>query len=271
LRALDPAEDAELLAVDTRGDRQQEQPVWEIGGQGVFVKEVQAAVLDGRADVAVHSAKDLPSQPSDGLVLAAVPVRADPRDVLVGTRLADLGPGAVIATGSVRRRAQLAWLRPDLTFTSLRGNISTRLGKIPRGGAVVMAKAALDRLDLSPDVVDVLPVESMLPQVAQGALAVECRVGDERVLNSLTAIDNASAHVCVDGERAFLARLGGGCDLPVGAYAQVVGPGVIHIEGMLASPDGRVVLRAARAGEPSVGAELADQLLDSGGRELIVP
>jgi hydroxymethylbilane synthase len=262
--------DAELVIVDTAGDRRQDRPLWEIGGQGVFVKEVQAAVLDGRADAAVHSAKDLPSLSPDGLTIAAVPARADPRDVLVGTCLADLAPGAPVATGSVRRRAQLAWLRPDLTFPGLRGNIATRLSRIPAGGAVVMAAAALDRLGLTPEVVDVLDPDVMLPQVGQGAIAVEAGTGDQATRARLAAVDDPAAHAALLAERAFLARLGGGCDLPAGAFTVVDPGGRMTVRAVLASLDGRVLLRSARTGTdgPAMGAALAEELLAAGGRAL---
>ena len=266
--------ETELVVVDTTGDRRTDAPVWEIGGQGVFVKEVQAAVLEGRADAAVHSAKDLPSQPAEGLTIAAVAPRADPRDVLVGARLKDLEPGAPIATGSVRRRAQLAWLRPDLTFLSLRGNIATRLGRIPPGGAVVMAAAALDRLGLQPDVVDVLEPSVMLPQVGQGAIAVECRTGDAATLERLGPAGDGPASTALAAERGFLARLGGSCDLPVGAYATLLADGHLHVDGLLASLDGRSVLRSGLTGpaaDPAaLGAALADGLLGAGGRSLLL-
>jgi hydroxymethylbilane synthase len=262
----------ELVLVATSGDQRQDVPVWEMGGQGVFVKEVQAAVLDGRADVAVHSAKDLPSSTPAGLVLAAVPVRADPRDALVGARLDDLAPGAAIATGSVRRRAQLAWLRPDLTFVGLRGNVPTRVDRVPPGGAVVVAAAALERLGLLDRAAEVLTVETMLPQVGQGAIAVECRAGDLAVRAALEAIDAPEARVAVTAERAFLARLGGGCDRPLGAYARQPSPGGLHVEGLLASADGRVLLRSSVSGPTTaaaeLGAALAEQLLAGGGAAL---
>ncbi len=276
LRAVRPDLPVELVVVETVGDRRQDRPVWELGGQGVFVKEVQAAVLEGRADAAVHSAKDLPSRTAPGLLLAAVPVRADPRDVLVGSALQDLAPGARVATGSVRRRAQLAWLRPDLTFTSLRGNIATRLSRVPAGGAIVMAAAALHRLDLAPPVFEMLDPSVMLPQVAQGAIAVECRRADDAGRSLLEAIDDPGAAACVRAERAYLARLGGGCDLPVGAYAVPVGDGAgsdLRVEALLASLDGRVVLRSVAVGPAgsaeALGAGLAEELLDRGGRTLL--
>lgn len=261
--------------METSGDRRQDVPVWEMGGQGVFVKEVQQAVLDGRADLAVHSAKDLPSITAPGLLLACVPERDDPADALVGSTLAGIPPGGTVATGSVRRRAQLAWLRPDLTFTGLRGNIATRLSRSSPDQVVVVAVAALRRLGLAHRADEVLAPELVIPQVAQGALAVECRAGDEGAIELLSAIDDRRAHRAVDAERGFLARLEGGCDLPVGALAHEDDEGRITVNGLLASPDGHVVLRAQVAGgagdDPgSVGARLADYLLDdAGGRDLL--
>jgi hydroxymethylbilane synthase len=267
----------ELVLVETSGDRRQDIPVWEMGGQGVFVKEVQAAVLDGRADLAVHSAKDLPSAPTPGLTLAAVPVRADPRDALVGAGLDDLVPGAPVATGSVRRRAQLAWIRPDLTFTGLRGNIATRLSRVPAGGAMVVAVAALERLGLLSRATQILAPDVMLPQVGQGAIAVECGHGQRATLDLLSVIDDRTAHAALDVERAFLARLGSGCDLPVGAYARVDEPtGALVVSGLMASGDGRVVLRASDrriapdlAGRVGLGQGLAEALLAAGGADLL--
>ncbi|HEX2039169.1 MAG TPA: hydroxymethylbilane synthase [Acidimicrobiales bacterium] len=256
-------EEVELVVVETTGDRRQDVPIHEMGGTGVFVKEVQAAVLDGRADFAVHSAKDLPAQPTEGLVLAAVPERGDPRDALVGSRLDDLPPGARVATGSVRRRAQLAGLRPDLTFSELRGNIDTRLRKAAAFDAVVMAAAALQRLGREAHVAEVLDVEVMVPQVGQGALAVECRPGDEE---RFAAVEHAPTRRAVDAERAFLAELGGGCNLPVGAYAAVAEDGSLSIEGLLASLDGHVVLRARGTDGAAVARHLLD---DCGGRDLL--
>ncbi|HIL45897.1 MAG TPA: hydroxymethylbilane synthase, partial [Acidimicrobiia bacterium] len=188
LAHTNPEVQIETVVVETTGDQNQTTPLHQMGGQGVFVKEVQAAVLDGRADFAVHSAKDLPAAATPGLVLAAIPERADPRDVLVGARWADLPAGAIIATGSVRRRAHLAHLRPDLNFAELRGNIATRLEKAADFAAIVMAKAALDRLGLTPAVVDVLPPEVLLPQVGQGALAIECRTDDAAAATLLASI-----------------------------------------------------------------------------------
>jgi hydroxymethylbilane synthase len=276
LRIARPEFAVELIIVETTGDSRQDIPISDLGGQGMFVKEVQAAVLARRADIAVHSAKDLPSVTAPGLVLAAIPPRADPRDALVGSSLAGLPPGALVATGSARRRAQLAWLRPDLTFVGLRGNMATRLERVPARGAIVVAAAALDRLGWSARAAEVLDVSVMLPQVGQGAIGVECRADDDRALTALAAIDNREARLAVETERAFLARLGGGCTLPVGAYAQVVPSGAgLAVEGLLASTDGRVVLRASREAAASVasgrvaGAAVAEDLLRAGGSGLI--
>ena len=273
LRRSHPGLDVELVIVETLGDRRQDIPIWEIGGQGIFVKEVQSAVLAGRADIAVHSAKDLPSVTAPGLDLAAFPGRDDPRDALVGAPLAALAPGARVATGSVRRRAQLAAARPDLELVGLRGNIATRLERIPPGGAVVLAAAALNRLGLAGRAAEVLDVERMVPQVAQGALAVECRAGDEPVATLLAAIDDPAVRVTVEAERAFLARLGSGCDLPVGAHAVLAGGDVI-ITGLIAAPDGSVVIRDRRSGPAAtataLAVALADHLVhDLGGKALL--
>ena len=242
---------AELVVIETTGDQRADEPLHAIGGTGVFVKEVQAAVLAGQADVAVHSAKDLPAQSFSGLVLAAIPERADPRDALVGSTLADLPTGAVVATGSVRRRAQLAHLRPDLGFAELRGNIHTRLERAAGFDAIVVAAAALDRLDLSSRIAERLDPAVMVPQVAQGALAVECRVDDQATLAQLQTINDPTAERAVVAERAFLAELGSGCSLPIGAYAQIEGPDVV-ITGILSSYDGRVVYRETVRDERAV-------------------
>ncbi|MDQ1498597.1 MAG: hydroxymethylbilane synthase [Actinomycetota bacterium] len=264
--------DVELVVVSTTGDQRADVPIWTIGGTGVFVKEVQQAVLEGRADLAVHSAKDLPSETAAGLVLAAVPERADPRDALVGARLDDIPAGGRIGTGSVRRQAQLAALRPDLRFESLRGNIETRVAKALDFDAVVVALAALERLGLAAKAAEVLEPARMLPQVAQGALAVECRAGDDATAARLAALDHPAARRAVEAERAFLRRLGGGCDLPCGALAEARGDGTVAIEVLLATLDGKAVLRVAHEGaEPeAVGTEAARILLDErGGRDLL--
>lgn len=258
----------EPLVVQTTGDQRLDVPIHEIGGKGVFVKEVQAAVLDGRTDFAVHSAKDLPSITPEGLFLASVPARADARDALIGSRLDDLAAGAVVATGSVRRRAQLANARPDLVFAELRGNIGTRLLKAADFDAIVMAAAALDRLHQDVEVVERLSPSMMLPQVGQGALAIECRDDDVEMIELLRTIEDNDARVCVDAERGFLQELGGDCDLPAGAYA-TLHPDGIEVTAMLASADGSTLVResvvVAESNGPEAGAALARLLRDDRG------
>jgi hydroxymethylbilane synthase len=271
----EPGLEVEAVVVETSGDRQRDVPIWELGGKGVFVKEVQAAVLEGRADVAVHSAKDLPSLTPDGLVIGAVPERADVRDALVGSTLADLAPGATVASGSLRRRAQLAHARPDLRFEGLRGNIATRLVRVEQAdvAAVVMAAAALDRLGLSERIAERLDPDVMLPQVGQGALAVECRADDTDTRCLLDRIEHTPSRRAVDAERGFLAELGGDCSVPAAAHATLAGDR-LRVRALVASADGRTVLRHELAGPASSGAALgrsvARQLLDDqGGAELL--
>jgi hydroxymethylbilane synthase len=263
LRSVHPNVEIEPVIVETTADRRLDIPIAAMGGKGVFVKEVQAAVLDGRAELAVHSAKDLPSTTVEGLLLAGVPLRADPRDALVGTSLADLAPGAHVATGSARRRVQLAHLRPDLRMSGLRGNIATRLGRVGEFDAVVMAKAALDRLELSPPVVDVLDADVLVPQVGQGTLAVECRADDHDLVALLEAITDPDSRRTLDAERAFLAELGGDCNLPAGAHA-VADNGRVRLTGVLASTDESVLRRLTLEGADgeATGRELARRLLD---------
>lgn len=260
-----------LVEIETVGDRRRDRPIEALGAPGAFVREVQAAVLEGRADVAVHSAKDLPSASAAGLTLAAVPERQDPRDVLVGATLSSLGSGAAIATGAPRRRAQLAWLRPDLRFVALRGNIGTRLGRVPPGGAVVVAAAALERLGLHPETSQRLSADQLLPQAGQGALALECRSGDEATKDALGGIDCQDAHRCYLAERAVLAALGAGCEAPVGALATVEEDGTLLLTGVLASRDGHsLVRRRARGREAAaLGGEVARALAQAADARLM--
>jgi hydroxymethylbilane synthase len=263
--------EVELVIVTTTGDARTDVPIHALGGTGIFVKEVQQAVLDDRADIAVHSAKDLPASAApDGIVLAAVPERVDPRDALVGSTLAALPTGALIATGSVRRRAQLASHRPDLTFAELRGNVPTRLERAGNFDAIVVAAAALARLEVADRATEILEPSVMLPMVGQGALAVECRTDDAETRDRLAAIDDTRAHAAVGAERAFLAQLGGGCELPCGALA-TVDAGVVVIDALLASLDGRIVLRSTgRSASPvTAGLDAANDLFEHGGRMLL--
>ena len=264
--------EVELLPLSTTGDRQLEWSLEQEGGKGLFTKELETALLEGRADLAVHSAKDLPALTPDGLLLAAVPERGDPRDALVGCRFVDLPDGARVATGSIRRRAHLAHRRPDLHFEPLRGNIATRLARASDFDAIVVAQAALDRLGLVPDVVDPLDPGILLPQVAQGALAVECRSDDTATSTLLAGIEDPIARRTVDAERGFLAELGAGCDLPVAAHARVLDDGSVELTGALSSPDGSTLLLETRQGaDPeALGRSVARHLLDErGGASLL--
>ncbi len=251
--------DVELTFVETSGDALQHVPLHSIGGLGVFVKEVQVAVLDGRADLAVHSAKDLRSTPEEGLLLAAFCQRRTAADALVGSRLSDLARGATVATGSVRRRRQIGRARPDLQFDELRGNIHTRLAKIPVDGAIVIAVAALEILDLTDRIAEVLDPAVFIPAVGQGCVAVECRADDDEVAAALAGIDHAATRREVEIERAFLAELGSGCSMPVGAHVDGlelhtflagVGSGIIVSETIELTgdtkPDREIARRAAR-------------------------
>lgn len=243
IRAHRPEIDVELVLVDTTGDQRADVPLHQIGGQGVFVKEVQQAVLDGRADVAVHSAKDLPSENVAGLTIAAFTERRSPHDALIGRSLDELALGATVATGSVRRRAQIAALRPDLSFVELRGNIPTRLEKIPVDGAIVMAVAALEVLGLTDRIAQVLDIELCVPMVGQGCVAVEARTDDVVVRDVLRTIDHSVTRRAVEAERAFLAELGAGCSLPVAAHLD--DQGVFHA---FMARDGDVVQLAGSIG-----------------------
>jgi hydroxymethylbilane synthase len=273
LTQASPGLSVEPVVVRTEGDRRNSEPLGEIGGQGVFVKEIQQAVLEGRADVAVHSAKDLPPSTPPGLVLAAVPVRGDVRDALVGSTLTALGPGARVATGAARRRAQLANLRPDLCFVEARGNIETRVAKANGGGAdaVVVAAAALERLSITSQAAEILSTLVMLPQVGQGAIALECLADADPLLALLALVDDRASHLAVIAERTMLAALGASCSLPVGGWAEPDGEGLL-LRGMVASADGRIVLHAeGRGADPeALGAELAARLLVDCGADRVL-
>jgi hydroxymethylbilane synthase len=218
ITTLSGGEQVELVFVETLGDQMPDVPLHAIGGQGVFVKEVQHAVLNGHADIAVHSAKDLPSISTPGLIVGAWCERRDARDALVGSRIDDLKYGATVATGSVRRSKQLSTLRPDLRFTDLRGNIQTRLMKIPEGGAIVMAVAALQVLNLTEKIAEILDPNVVVPMIGQGCVAVECRADDLQTRELLGLVDHPLTRRAVEIERMFLAELGAGCSMPVGAY-----------------------------------------------------
>lgn len=266
----------QLVEVTTRGDVSSA-PLTQIGGTGVFVSALREALLEGRVDLAVHSLKDLPTAPAPGLVVAAVPARADARDVLVtadGRGLAALPPGSRVGTGSPRRAAQLRALGLGLDVVDVRGNVDTRLEKVRAGGldAVVLARAGLARLGRGAEVAEVLEPDAVMPAPGQGALAVECRADDVATRQVLTLLDDAGTRACVEAERALLAGLQAGCTAPVGALARLDGE-LLELTAVVASPDGSALLReSARGGRSdaaSVGARLAARLLDLGAAGLV--
>jgi hydroxymethylbilane synthase len=256
---------AELVVIATEGDVRLDVALSELAGRGVFTKEIQSAVLAGRADVAVHSAKDLPATTPDGLVLASVPERADPADGLVGRPLGVLAPGATVATGAPRRRALLLSERPDLNVVGVRGNVATRLEAVASGrvDALVVAVAALERLGLADQIAERLDPQHFVPQVGQGALALEC-VPDSDAHDALRAIDDPTAHESLRAERSYLDALGAGCELPGGAHA-IVGPDDVTVRGVLMTEDGTHVVRGVVVDvDPArAGRALAEQLRNS--------
>lgn len=259
----------------TEGDRILNRPLPEIGGKGVFTQELEEALISGKVQAAVHSLKDLPVEQPPGLVVGAVPARGETRDVLVsayGYSLEGLPLGAKVGTSSLRRAAQLRALRPDLNIESLRGNIDTRIRKAMdrHYDAILLAGAGVVRLGLEKYVTQWLPLSIMLPAPGQGALAVQCRVDDEETISYLSAIDDRQAHLCTQAERTFLAALGGGCAVPVAAFAQIQGE-MVELQGMIASEDGRRVIRCVSKGTDAqqVGELCAQQALSQGARALL--
>ncbi len=277
LRPIVAPRPVELIHVQTEGDRDQAASLAHIGGRGVFTKEIERALLDGRVEVAVHSLKDLPTQPVEGLVLAAIPPRGTSGDVLVAvhvSRFDGLPQGARVATGSLRRRAQLLHRRPDLQLADIRGNVETRLRKLREDGydAVVLAQAGLDRLGLTGVITEILDAAWMLPAVGQGALGIECRSDDSVTRQLLARLDDPATRSAVEAERALLYHLGGGCQVPLGALAQVNGDTLTLRAAVLAMDGSRRI-----AGEESgpgadaatVGERLASRLRDQGAAELL--
>ncbi len=263
VEALDEGISVDLRIVSTKGDRVQDRPLHEVGGKGLFTAELESALREGSIHLAVHSLKDLPTEDADGLVVAAVVQRADPRDVLVGASLEGLSEGARVGTGSARRRVQLLAARPDLEVVGIRGNVDTRVRKAQEGevDAVVLAEAGLARLGLD---VERHPLDPSLciPAPGQGVLAVQCAWTNATVRDLLRQIEHAATRLCINAERAFLARLGGGCSVPAGAYA-TLHRGEMTLRAMLADSAGvpRVVSLSGGAEDAvELGEQAADQL-----------
>jgi hydroxymethylbilane synthase len=276
LRAQDPALEVRLHEVVTKGDRILDVPLADVGGKGLFVKEIEDALLAGDAEIAVHSMKDLPALVAEGLVVAAVPQREDPRDALCSPRwktLDALPPGAKVGTSSLRRAAQLKAMRPDLELQMVRGNVETRLRKASEGlDAVVLAYAGLRRLGLAAHATHVFSPEQMLPAVAQGALALEARAADTETMRRLAALEHPETRVRTEAERGFLARIEGGCQVPIAGHATLEG-GAVVLRALVASLDGRRIVRGERRGPAEdarrMGEALAEELLSRGGDAIL--
>ena len=276
LRGNEPGLDVRLHELVTRGDKILDVPLADVGGKGLFVKEIEDALLAGDAEIAVHSMKDLPALLAEGLVIAAVPEREDPRDALCSPRwktLDRLPKGAKVGTSSLRRSAQLKALRPDLEMHMVRGNVETRLRKASEElDAVVLAYAGLRRLGLAEHATQVLSADEMLPAVAQGALALEARASDAATLKRLAALEHPETRIRIEAERGFLARIEGGCQVPIAGHARVEGAKVV-MRALVASLDGKQVIRAERsapvADARKLGVALAEELLSRGAAAIL--
>ena len=277
LEEAHPDLDVILLPMSTRGDVILDTPLAKIGGKGLFVKELEVAMLEGRADLAVHSMKDLPVEFPPGLELFAICEREDPTDAFVSNqyaRLEDMPDGAIVGTCSLRRQCQIAERFPQLKIKDLRGNVQTRLRKLDDGefDAIILASSGLVRLELEDRIRARLAPEVSLPANGQGALGIECRSNDERVQSLLKCLEHETTRVCVLAERAMNRRLQGGCQVPIGAYAELDGD-QITLRGLVGSPDGRTVIRGeirgASSDPDSLGTALAEELLARGAGEIL--
>jgi hydroxymethylbilane synthase len=275
LEAARPGLSTEVRAIVTHGDRTQAsgEPLPAIGGKGLFTAELEQALRDGAIDLAVHSLKDLPTEAVDGIALGAVCLREDVRDCLVsrGGVLHELPAGAVLGTSSLRRSAQLRALRPDLEVRSIRGNVETRIRKVHEGDydAALLAAAGIARLGLEHEVAEWLDADVLVPAPGQGALAVQCRADDAATLELLAAVDDPAARAATTAERTFLRALGAGCTAPVAAYGSTSGDAV-HLDGLVASPDGREVVRVSGTGEPEeLGERLARDARHAGAEAIL--
>ncbi len=268
-RLAELGEETRLEIIKTTGDKIQDVPLAQVGGKGLFTKEIEEALLDGRIDLAVHSLKDMPAEVPDGLAITAIPEREDPRDALVG---APLGAGVRVGTSSLRRSAQLHALGIGIKIEMLRGNVDTRIRKLDEGqyDTIVLAAAGLRRLGLADRIREMLPIELMCPAVGQGALAIETRCDAGCAEQVARKLDHAETRTTVTSERALLATLGGGCQVPIGGYATLQ-DGLVHLRAIVASPDGSRIIRGESFGRDpaAVGDELGATLLDQGAREIL--
>ena len=277
LQAEHPGLQVELLTMSTQGDRVLDSPLAKIGGKGLFVKELELAMLEDRADIAVHSMKDVPAELPEGLGIGAILEREDPRDAFVSSRfssIGDLPQGASVGTSSLRRQCQLRAARPDLKILDLRGNVGTRLSKLDDGqyDAIVLACAGLRRLGLEQRIACAISPDEMLPAIAQGVIGIECRLDDERVAELIKTLAHPETGLRTRAERAMNAALAGGCQAPVAGYSELR-EGVIELRGLVGWPDGHEIIRAEISGPPeqaeSMGRQLAEDLLARGGRPIL--
>ena len=277
LMACHPGLTVTLVPMVTRGDIILDTPLAKVGGKGLFVKELELALLEDRADIAVHSMKDVPVEFPQGLGLVTICEREDPRDAFVSNHYAcmdDLPAGSIVGTSSLRRQCQIAQRRPDLVIRSLRGNVGTRLSKLDNGDydAIILAVAGLKRLELDARIRQPMPPEESLPAVGQGAVGIECRLDDAQNRALLAPLNHDETAIRVCAERAMNMRLEGGCQVPIGSYAELV-DGELWLRALVGSPDGRETVRGERRGKPEdaekMGIELADELLDNGAREIL--
>ncbi len=277
LREAHPGLVVELVPMTTQGDRILDRSLASVGGKGLFIKELEVAMAEGRADIAVHSMKDVPTDMPPGMTLAAMLTRADPHDAFVSLRHASfssLPQGARVGTSSLRRQCQLKYARPDLELLTLRGNVETRLRKLQEEqyDAIVLAAAGLIRLGLENRITHRFDIEQFVPAVGQGIIGIECRSDDARSIELVRALNDTLAWQCCEAERAFALRLQGSCQSPIAGYSQIQG-GQIQLRGVVGSPDGQEIYRGVHSGAvadlQSVGTALADRLLDAGARTLL--
>ncbi len=278
LQAIAPELEIRLNVIKTKGDIILDVPLAKVGGKGLFVKEIEEALLNGEADLAVHSMKDVPMELPQGLLLGCVPPRENPTDCLLSCQygsVAALPQNACVGTSSLRRQAQLLAQRPDLRIESLRGNVDTRLRKLREGvyDAIVLASAGLNRLELTAPCMHSLDPQVFLPAVGQGALGIECREDDYDLFALLAQLEDTPTRVCVEAERGFLAGLDGGCQVPIAGHARLLDDDTLCLEGLVAEVDGSRILRAQKQGHTSQarqwGLELASEILDQGGRAIL--
>lgn len=278
LQEIDPTLDISLNVIKTKGDIHLDAPLAKIGGKGLFVKEIEQALLEGRADLAVHSIKDVPMELPNGLIIGCVPKREAPTDCFLSERYASiesLPKGALVGTSSLRRQAQLLALRPDLLIAPLRGNIDTRIERLKAGNydAIILATAGLFRLGLHARHMVELEPDIFIPAVGQGALGIECHEDNYQVLTLLAHLEDRDSRVCVQAERSFLRTLNGGCQVPIGAHAHMLDPENLNLQALVAEPNGSNLLRAQQAGDAvfaeKLGPAVASRLLADGAGKIL--